>query len=214
MIYTIFYRTILSCFQIVVYVFECLFCPWQRTGTILVHGKRARVCLISAKIYWPSPPGPFSSIRLQSRGWEPGCRQPFFPLSPGSGRTPLLLVFQSQVVASSSGLSLESFHLPHPLARGSSGGRGELPSRLRRRWSGAEHPGACGRGDDGARGGAPLSSCSRRRRCQGAELPHVRALTHDGGGGRGELPSRGGGGGWGRSSPAVAAVAVPGAELP
>jgi hypothetical protein len=30
MIYTIFYGTILSCFQKAVYVFEYLFCPWQR----------------------------------------------------------------------------------------------------------------------------------------------------------------------------------------
>jgi hypothetical protein len=69
--------------------------------------------------------------------------------------------FQSQAVASSHGLSLASCHLPHPHTRGSSGGRGELPSRVRRRWRQGRSSRAYLRRGGGR--GEPLDECKRER---------------------------------------------------
>jgi hypothetical protein len=50
--------------------------------------------------------------------WEPGCRQPFSSISLlALAARSSSSFFQSQAVASSRGLLLESCHLPHPLAR-------------------------------------------------------------------------------------------------
>jgi hypothetical protein len=128
------------------------------------------ICLI---YHWPS--------------WEPSYQQPFSPLTwLALSERSSYSIFQSQAVASSRGLLLESCHLPHPLARGSSGGWGKLPSHVQRRWRGRSSPVAAAvaaaeltRGGGGGRGGAPPPPPPPPPRARGGG---------GGGGGRGRPP--------------------------